>query len=47
MDYESYSWRKLDPGSAECRRLVDEYFLWEGDFPHEGGKRFNQGKIFK
>uniref|UniRef100_A0A8D2P1R4 Eukaryotic translation elongation factor 1 gamma n=1 Tax=Zosterops lateralis melanops TaxID=1220523 RepID=A0A8D2P1R4_ZOSLA len=46
VDYESYSWRRLDPDSAECRTLVTEYFLWEGDFSHVG-KPFNQGKIFK
>lgn len=46
VDYESYSWRRLDPGSAECRALVQEYFSWEGDFKHVG-KPFNQGKIFK
>ncbi|RLV82911.1 hypothetical protein DV515_00016516 [Chloebia gouldiae] len=27
VDYESYTWRKLDPDSAECRTLVTEYFL--------------------
>ncbi|NXO04268.1 EF1G factor, partial [Rhinopomastus cyanomelas] len=47
VDYESYSWEKLDPAAPESRRLVQEYLLWEGDFPHEGGKPFNQGKIFK
>ncbi|XP_062368055.1 elongation factor 1-gamma [Cinclus cinclus] len=46
VDYESYTWRKLDPESAECRTLVQEYFLWEGEFRHVG-KQFNQGKIFK
>ncbi|NXD46190.1 EF1G factor, partial [Copsychus sechellarum] len=46
VDYESYTWRKLDPESAECRTLVQEYFLWEGEFRHVG-KPFNQGKIFK
>jgi len=44
VDYESYSWKKLDPNSEETKKLVDEYFAWEGDF---GGKKFNQGKIFK
>lgn len=44
IDYESYSWKKLDPDSEETKKLVDEYFAWEGDF---GGKKFNQGKIFK
>nr|KAF6275389.1 eukaryotic translation elongation factor 1 gamma [Myotis myotis] len=46
VDYESYTWRKLDPGSAETQTLVREYFCWEGAFQHVG-KAFNQGKIFK
>ena len=44
IDYESYSWRKLDADSAETKTVVDEYFKWEGNF---GGKKFSQGKIFK
>lgn len=44
VDYESYDWKKLDPNSPETKTLVDEYFKWEGAF---GGKKFNQGKIFK
>uniref|UniRef100_A0A3B4A0N4 Eukaryotic translation elongation factor 1 gamma n=1 Tax=Periophthalmus magnuspinnatus TaxID=409849 RepID=A0A3B4A0N4_9GOBI len=46
IDYESYSWRKLDPNSEECKLMVKEYFLWEGDFKHMG-KAFCDGKIFK
>uniref|UniRef100_A0A8C6ICP3 Elongation factor 1-gamma n=1 Tax=Mus spicilegus TaxID=10103 RepID=A0A8C6ICP3_MUSSI len=46
MDYESYTWRKLDPGSEETQTLVREYFSWEGTFQHVG-KAVNQGKIFK
>ncbi|CAI9572630.1 unnamed protein product [Staurois parvus] len=46
IDYESYTWRKLDTDSEECKTLVKEYFCWEGDFKHVG-KAFNQGKIFK
>ncbi|KAH0506947.1 Elongation factor 1-gamma [Microtus ochrogaster] len=46
LDYESYTWRKLDPGSEEIQTLVREYFSWEGAFQHVG-KAFNQGKIFK
>uniref|UniRef100_A0A8I3NCW4 Elongation factor 1-gamma n=2 Tax=Canis lupus familiaris TaxID=9615 RepID=A0A8I3NCW4_CANLF len=46
VDYESYTWRKLDPGSEETQTLVREYFSWEGAFQHVG-KTFNQGKIFK
>ncbi|KAI1893350.1 hypothetical protein AGOR_G00122810 [Albula goreensis] len=46
VDYESYSWRKLDPGSEETKTLVREYLSWEGEFKHIG-KPFNQGKIFK
>ncbi|CAN7999836.1 unnamed protein product [Ixodes hexagonus] len=44
IDYESYDWKKLDPNAPETKTLVDEYFKWEGNF---GGKKFNQGKIFK
>lgn len=44
IDYDSYSWTKLDPDAPETKKLVEEYLCWEGDF---GGKQFNQGKIFK
>jgi len=44
VDYESYTWKKLDPNSEETKKLVNEYFAWEGDF---GGKKLNQGKIYK
>ncbi|CAI5451631.1 unnamed protein product [Caenorhabditis angaria] len=44
VDYESYSWTKLDANNADVVKEVNEYFMWEGDF---GGKKFNQGKIFK
>jgi elongation factor 1-gamma len=44
IDYDSYNWRKLDPKSEETKKMVKEYFAWEGDFD---GKKFNQGKIFK
>lgn len=45
VDFESYTWKKLEkPDSEESKKLVTEYFSWAGDF---GGKKFNQGKIFK
>jgi len=44
VDYESYSWKKLDANDPETVKLVDQYLRWEGDFK---GKKFNQGKIFK
>ncbi|CAD6199976.1 unnamed protein product [Caenorhabditis auriculariae] len=44
VDYESYTWTKLDPKDAKTQDEVKEYFTWEGNF---GGKKFNQGKIFK
>uniref|UniRef100_A0A4D5R9A0 Elongation factor 1-gamma n=1 Tax=Scolopendra viridis TaxID=118503 RepID=A0A4D5R9A0_SCOVI len=44
VDYESYSWKKLDPENEETKKLVNGYLSWSGDF---GGKKFNQGKIFK
>ncbi|KRX16899.1 Elongation factor 1-gamma, partial [Trichinella nelsoni] len=44
IDYESYSWSKLDPKDEKTKSLVNEYLKWEGKFD---GKKFNQGKIFK
>jgi len=44
IDYESYTWKKLDPDSEETKTMIKEYFAWEGNF---NGKKFNQGKIFK
>merc|ERR1712154_681032 len=45
VDYASYNWRKLDSKSEECKKLVDQYWKWEG--ADEKGRPFNQGKIFK
>ncbi|KAK6027832.1 elongation factor 1 gamma, hypothetical protein [Ostertagia ostertagi] len=44
VDYESYTWTKLDPKDEKTKKMVNEYLMWEGDFD---GKKFNQGKIFK
>lgn len=44
VDYDSYSWTKLDYDNEDDRKKITEYFSWEGGF---GGKKFNQGKIFK
>lgn len=43
-DYETYEWKKLDPSTEETKKMVQEYFAWEGDF---GGKKFCQGKVYK
>jgi len=43
-DFESYTWKQLDPTNADAKKTVNEYFAWEGQF---NGKKFNQGKIFK
>merc|ERR1712119_254923 len=45
IDYSSYGWRKLDSKSEECKKLVHQYWKWEGD--DDKGRKFNQGKIFK
>lgn len=44
VDYESYTWKKLSPDDESTKKLVNQYFLWEGE---HNGKKFNQGKIFK
>jgi len=45
IDYETYNWKKLDPASPETKKLVADYFSWEGT--DSEGRKFNQGKIFK
>ncbi|KAF5286052.1 hypothetical protein FQA39_LY16456 [Lamprigera yunnana] len=45
VDYESYDWQKLDPSSEETKKLVQQYFSWNG--ADKQGRKFNQGKIFK
>lgn len=45
IDYESYSWTKLDAKSADAKALVTQYFSWTGK--DKEGRDFNQGKIFK
>lgn len=44
VDYESYKWTKLSVDDEKTKKLVNDFFAWEGDF---NGKKFNQGKIFK
>jgi len=45
IDYEVYDWKKLDPKSNDTKELVKQYFAWTGT--DKGGRKFNQGKIFK
>ena len=45
IDYESYDWKKLDASAEETKKLVTQYFSWTGT--DKGGRKFNQGKIFK
>jgi len=45
IDYASYDWRKLDSKSEECKKLVTQYWKWEGE--DDKGRKFNQGKIMK
>ncbi|EDV29830.1 Elongation factor 1-gamma [Trichoplax sp. H2] len=44
IDAPSYEFVKLDVDKSDDKKLINEYLLWEGDF---GGRKFNQGKIFK
>jgi len=45
IDYETYSWTKLDPKAPETKKMVNDYLSWEGT--DKQGRKFNQGKIFK
>lgn len=44
VDYESYAWKRLTVDDEETKKLVKQYFVWEGE---HNGKKFNQGKIYK
>jgi len=44
-DYETYEWKKLDPNDPETKKLVKDYWSWEGT--DSKGRKFNQGKVFK
>lgn len=45
IDYDCYTWRKLDSKSEEAKKLVQQYFSWTGT--DSQGRKFNQGKIWK
>lgn len=45
VDFESYSWTKLDSSKEETKTLVEQYFSWVGT--DKEGRKFNQGKVFK
>lgn len=45
VDFESYSWTKLDPSLDKTKRLVQQYLSWTGSDAQN--RKFNQGKIFK
>jgi len=45
IDYETYTWTKLDPDAPETKKMVSDYFAWEG--ADKEGRKFNQGKVFK
>jgi elongation factor 1-gamma len=45
IDSGSYDWKKLDANAEDTKKLVEQYFKWEG--ADEKGRKFNQGKIFK
>ncbi|XP_034951158.1 elongation factor 1-gamma [Chelonus insularis] len=45
VDYESYTWTKLDPKDEKTKEIVNKYLTWTGE--DKEGRKFNQGKIFK
>jgi len=45
IDSGSYEWTKLDSKGEECKKLVTQYWKWEGEDTE--GRKFNQGKILK
>ena len=45
IDFESYTWSKLDPDSEDTKKKVADYLSWTGT--DKDGRKFSQGKIFK
>jgi len=43
-DTEHYNWTRANLDNADEKKLLEDYFAWEGDF---GGKKFVAGKVFK
>jgi elongation factor 1-gamma len=43
-DAEHYNWKKVDTNNPAEKKLVEDYFAWDGEL---GGKKFNAGKTFK
>jgi len=46
-DYPNYNWTQLDAKNEKDRKIIEDYFAWNGDF---GGSRpgfHDQGKVFK
>lgn len=40
-----FSWEKLDPAAESTKKMVEDYFKWQGT--DKEGRAFNQGKILK
>lgn len=43
-DFEHYNWKRVDLNNEAEKKLVIDYFAWDGEL---GGKKFNAGKVFK
>jgi len=43
-DYEHYAWTRANLDNDEEKKLLEDYFAWEGQL---GGKKFIAGKVFK
>ena len=43
-DYESYNWRKMNPDDESDRKLLNQFWAWEGSY---NNRKFADGKIFK
>ena len=44
VDAPSYKWRKLDFHSEADKKIIHEFWMFEGDF---GGFSVYEGKVFK
>jgi len=46
-DYPNYEWRKVDPANEADKKLVEDFFAWNGDFGSKYPTFHDKGKVFK
>jgi len=46
-DYTNYEWRKVDPSNEADKKLVEDFWAWNGEFGGKYPAFHDKGKVFK